>query len=379
MTPQAKDPSKTQMVVVLVGAMLTLAGLLLNLSWLVLVAACPTAVLALLQLGGPLWSRLRRGLDDPATVQILALLALLLSLLAITFALGWWEPLLAIYRSGDWTAIGAIGEGVIGAFGQIMVAFVALMIAWRQVQVDQRLTSQQNSITQAQTIDSFIHGVSELISDQEGLLEDWPLERMLAEGRLAAVLSSIDRQGKARILRFLSHARLLTPLRRDRRLGRAILDGDGNYEEDRISGMPVIHLYQVLQGADLSDTDLRGIDFNGADLRGIQLERSDLTNANLAGANLAGANLKGALVEGTRFFYGPVDTATPADARHPADFNTGAGTGAVVESALLADLRKLDPENRFYLASWSGARSRQSLPGGCKGIPNRLGRGDMPG
>jgi uncharacterized protein YjbI with pentapeptide repeats len=239
--------------------------------------------------------------------------------------------------------------------------------------VDQRLTSQQNSITQAQTIDSFIHGVSELISDQEGLLEDWPLERMLAEGRLAAVLSSIDRQGKARILRFLSHARLLTPLRRDRRLGRAILDGDGNYEEDRISGMPVIHLYQVLQGADLSDTDLRGIDFNGADLRGIQLEQSDLSHANLAGANLAGANLKGALVEGTRFFYGTVDTATPADAHHQADFDTGAGTGAVVESTILAGLRKLDPENRFYLASWSGARSRQSLPGGCKGIPNRLG------
>lgn len=373
MTPQAKDASKTQMVVVLVGAMLTMAGLLLGWPWLVLAAATPTGVLALLQLGGPLWSRLRHGLDDPATVQTVSLLALVLSLLAISFALGWWEPLLQIYRSRDWTAIGAIGEGVIGAFGQIMVAFVALMIAWRQVQVDQRLTSQQNSITQAQTIDSFIHGVSELVSDQEGLLEDWPLERMLAEGRLAAVLSSIDRQGKARILRFLSHARLLTPLRRDRRLGRAILDGDGNYEEDRLSGMPVIHLYQVLQGADLSDTDLRGIDFNGADLRGIQLERSDLTNANLAGANLAGANLKGALVEGTRFFYGTADAATPADARHPADFNTGAGTGAVVESALLADLRKLDPENRFYLASWSGARSRQSLPGGCKGIPNRLG------
>lgn len=137
---------------------------------------------------------------------------------------------------------------MIGAFGQILVAFVALVIAWRQFVVDQRLTTQQNRITQAQTIDSFMQGLSELISDEDGLLEDWPLERMLAEGRMAAVFGSIDAEGKAKILRFLAHARLLTPLRRDQRLGRAILDGEGNYEVDRLDGVPVIRLHQMLRG-----------------------------------------------------------------------------------------------------------------------------------
>jgi uncharacterized protein YjbI with pentapeptide repeats len=249
---------------------------------------------------------------------------------------------------------------------------VALMIAWRQVMVDQRLTTQQNRITQAQTIDSFIHGISELISDEEGLLEDWPLERMLAEGRLAAVLSSIDGDGKARILRFLSHARLLTPLRRDQRLGRAILDGEGSYEEDRLRGVPVIRLQSMLRGADLAGTDLRAIDFNGADLAGADLSGADLAESNLAAVNLVGANLQGACLQATRLFYGDALVATPHQAPMEPDHVEGIGTGAQVENVNLSGVRQLDPANRAYLAAWCGMRSRQTLPGGVKGLPNRL-------
>lgn len=358
----------------LLAAAATLAALALGWWWLALPLGLLTLVLSLLQLLPPLWAVLRLRLEEPATVQTLALLGLVLALVAITVSLGWWQPLASIYRSGDWTAIGAVGEGVIGAFGQILVAFVALVIAWRQFVVDQRLTTQQNRITQAQTIDSFIQGISELISDEDGLLEDWPLERMLAEGRLAAVLGSIDGQGKAKVLRFLAHARLLTPLRRDHRLGRAILDGQGNYEEDRLDGVPVIQLRQMLQGADLEGTDLRGVDFNGADLRGANLTGVDLGGANLAGTNLSGADLDGAQLERTRFFYGTAETATPADPRTPPDLESGVGTGAVVENAHFADLVALDPEIRFYLAAWSGTRSRQSLPGSVKAIPSKLER-----
>jgi hypothetical protein len=50
----------------------------------------------------------------------------------------------------------------------------------------------------------------------------------------------------------------------------------------------------------------------------------------------------------------------------------GAGTGAQVENVNLSGVRQLDPDNRAYLAAWSGARSRQTLPGGCKGLPNQL-------
>jgi hypothetical protein len=352
----------------------TLIGLVLGWVPLTVVAGVLSLALSLLQLLPPLMRLLAGRLGDVPTSRVLALLGLVIGAVSVPVALGWLDPLIRLYSSGNWEAIGAIGEGVIGAFGQILVATVALLIAWRQVMVDMRLTSQQNRITEAQTIDSFIHGISELIVDDEGLLEDWPLERMLAEGRLAAVLSSIEGDGKARVLRFLSSARLLTPLRRDQRLGRAILDGEGNYEEDRRQGIPVIRLRQMLMGGDLSGCDLRGIEFNGDDLRGCNLSRTDLREANLAGANLGGANLEGALVEGTRFFWGRPQTASPAQPAQPPDLQTGAGSGAIVENANLAGLRQLDPQAHFYLASWSGTRSRATLPGGVKGIASQLER-----
>ena len=358
----------------LLALLFTLAVSLAGLRPLILAAGILLLTLALLQLLPPLWRQLSGRLDDAPTARVLAAVALVLAALVIPMALGWLDPLFTLLRSGNWEAIGALGEGVVGAFGQIMVASVALMIAWRQVLVDQRLTTQQNRITQAQTIDSFIHGISELISDEEGMLEDWPLERMLAEGRLSAVFGSIDRDGKARVLRFLSHAKLLTPPKRDYRLGRAILDGEGSYAEDRAAGVPVIRLQHLLKGVDLSGTDLRGVDFNGADLRGADLSFCDLTGANLAGTNLAGTNLEQTRLEECRFFYGRPQTASPRLGSAPFDLATGAGTGAVVENINLSGARLLDAQTHHYLASWSGARSRATIPGGCKGIPNQLGR-----
>lgn len=363
-----RSPSMQLLLALLVTLGATLAG------WrpLILAGGILLLILSLLQLLPPLWRQLSGRLDDAPTARVLAAVALLIAALSIPMALGWFDPVFNLFRNRNWEAIGALGEGVVGALGQILVACVALMIAWRQVLVDQRLTSQQNRITQAQTIDSFIQGISELISDEEGMLEDWPLERMLAEGRLSAVFGSIDRDGKARILRFLSHARLLTPLKRDHRLGRAILDGEGNYEEDRLTGVPVIRLMQLLKGVDLSGTDLRGVEFNGADLRGASLAFCDLSGANLAGCNLAGANLEGARVEDCRWFYGRPQTASPCQLSTPRDPITGAGSGAIVENINLSGVRMLDPQAHHYLASWSGSRSRATLPGGSKGIPSQL-------
>ncbi|MGA1303517.1 MAG: pentapeptide repeat-containing protein [Cyanobium sp.] len=357
----------------LLALVLTVVASAAGLRPLILVGGLLLLALALLQLLPPLWRQLSGRLDDAPTARVLAAVALVVAALVIPLALGWLDPLFELFRSGNWAAIGALGEGVVGAFGQIMVASVALLIAWRQVLVDQRLTTQQNRITQAQTIDSFIHGISELISDEEGMLEDWPLERMLAEGRLFAVFGSIDKDGKSRVLRFLSHAKLLTPLRRDYRLGRAILDGEGSYEEDRAAGVPVIRLQQLLKGVDLSGTDLRGVDFNGADLRGADLSFCDLSGANLAGTNLAGVNLEQARLENSRFFYGRPQTASPRLGASAFDLTTGAGTGAVVENVNLFSARLLDPQTHHYLATWSGPRSRSTLPGGAKGIPSQLG------
>ncbi len=358
----------------LIGLVLTLVGLVAGWPPLTLVAGGLSLLLSLLQLVPPLLRRLAGRIDDMATARVLAVAGLLLGSIAIPVALGWWDPLLNLYRSRNWEAIGALGEGVIGAFGQILVALVALLIAWRQVMVDMRLTSQQNRITEAQTIDNFIHGISEMIIDEEGMLEDWPLERMLAEGRLAAVLSSIEAEGKAKVLCFLSQARLLTPLRRDQRLGRAILDGEGHYEEDRFAGTPVIRLQQILRGANLAGCDLRGVDFNGADLRGADLSGADLRDSILAGANLGGANLSGAWLEGARFFWGRPQTATPQRAGQRPDPRSGSGSGAVVENVNLTGVRQLDPQAHYYLACWSGERSRATLPGGARGIADQLPR-----
>ena len=350
----------------------TLVGLVGHWPALALVAGGLLLALALAQLLPELWRLVSTRLDEGPTARVLAVLGLVLGLVALPWALGWWDPYLELYRQRNWEAIGALGEGVIGAIGQILVALVALAIAWRQVLLDQRLTGQQNRITQAQTIDSFIQGISDLISDQEGMLEDWPLERMLAEGRLAAVFGSIDKDGRARILRFLSHARLLTPLRRDNRLGRAILDGNGNYEEDRLTGVPVIQLHLILKGVDLSGTDLRGVDFNCADLSGANLSNSDLSGALLAGCNLAGANLERARLEGALLFFGRSQTASPRAADGRRDLITGRGAGAVVENANFTGVQGLDAANHYYLAAWSGPRSRATLPGGAKGVASQL-------
>lgn len=356
----------------LLAAALTLLGLSLHWSLLAVAAGVVLLALCLGELLPDLWRLLADRIDETPTARLLAILGLVLGLLAVPLGLGWLDVYIDLYQARDWEAIGAIGEGVIGAFGQILVALVAVAIAWRQLWIEQRLTTQQNRITQAQTIDNFIEGISRLISDEEGMLEDWPLERMLAEGRLAAVFGSIDTEGRARVLRFLSHARLLTPLRRDHRLGRAILDGNGSYEEDRVAGVPVMQLHAILKGVDLSGTDLRGLDFNGADLRGSDLSGCDLSGANLAGANLAGANLEQARLEGTRFFYGRAQTATPWRPEQSADLQSGKGSGAVVENANFSGVQRLDAQNHHYLACWSGSRSRASLPGGSKGIASQL-------
>lgn len=347
-------------------------GLILHWPLLAVVASLVTLVLAITRLVPTIWVRISSQIEEESTVLTMALIGMIAASIGLSLALGWWDPLINIYRSGNWDAIGAFGEGVVGAFGQILVALVALVIAWRQFVVDQRLTTQQNRITQAQTIDSFIQGISDLVSDEEGMLEDWPLERMLLEGRTAAVLGSIDANGKAKVLRFLSHACLLTPLRRDNRLGRAILDGDGGYEADRINGIPVVRLNQMLVGADLSETDLRGVDFNGADLRGCNFQDSDLGGANLAGCNLSGANLSGARLDGTVLFIGPVDSCTPAWPGTRPDPESGIHTGAIVENTDFSDVLYLSADARAYCAAWSGKRSRRTIPGGSKGLPNLL-------
>ncbi len=273
----------------------------------------------------------------------------------------------------NWDAIGAVGE-VVGALGQILIAIIAVYVAWRQYVISKELTIQQNRITQQQTIDAYFQGVSDLALNEEGLLEDWPQERAIAEGRTASIFSSVDSEGKAKIIRFLSQSKLLTPLMRDRHLGRPILDGDGGYAEDRAYGVRVIYLGVMLAGANLANTDLRWTELSEANLVRANLKQCDLVKANLSRTILYEANLSGADLMATRLFYGKAETASPRSRTESPNYKTGEYTGAVMENADLSNVQRLSDAQRYYCCAWGGEKTRKTIPGGCEGIPNKLGR-----
>ena len=257
-----------------------------------------------------------------------------------------------------------VHQSLLSDLSQLAIALLALVVTLRQFSIERVIIKELNLITQAQLVDNFIQGVSEMISDGDGFLEDWPLERMLAEGRLSAMFGAVDAAARARVLRFLSHANLLAPLQRDQRVGRPMLDGKGLYVVDRLDGIPVVQLRQLLVGADLAQTDLCGVDFNGADLTGADLRGANLRGANLAGANLTGVNLSGANLESANFFWGNGDEPSPALPGEPRNLETGRGTGAILRRTLLNDVKHLSGPNRAYANCWSGGDFHPPLPRG---------------
>ncbi|NJP09176.1 MAG: pentapeptide repeat-containing protein [Leptolyngbyaceae cyanobacterium RU_5_1] len=363
-----------QKVLVLILAIAIMGvGLVMDSRWVGLAGS----VVALLISAQILWLPLRRLLLDFVTEQerMILLGSILggIALLGLLKQVGVFDRIGGALSGVGWDAVGALGE-VLGAVGQILIALLAVYIAWRQYIISRDLTIQQNTITQQQTIDSYFQGVSELVLDEEGLLEDWPQERAIAEGRTAAILSSVDAGGKAKVIRFLSRARLLTPLKRDLRLGRVILDGRGGYEEDRLNGVRVIDLGVMLARADLKETDLRWTDLSEANLIQANLSRCDLVKANLSRTILCGSRLCKADLNGTRFFYGKAESASPRSRIEPPDYRTGKHTGAVVEDADFTGAEQMSDEQRHYCCAWGGSKTRTTIPGGCVGIANKLGR-----
>lgn len=360
--------------IVLGATAVMLVGLVLNLGWLGLIGAAIALSASLRILWTPFlrpfWHELVFSQEAAIPIAFAGGLIAFVALLKLIGVDRWFSGLFA---QANWDAIGALGE-VFGAVGQILIALLAVYIAWRQYVIEKDLTTQQNLITQQQTIDSFFQGISDLVLDEDGLLEDWPQERAIAEGRTAAILSSVDGGGKAKIIRFLSRARLLSPLKRDQRLGRAILDGSGGYAEDRVYGVRVIDLGVMLAGADLSRTDLRWTDLSEMNLIRADLSGCDLVRTNFSGTILSQVSLRGSDLNGTRFCYGKADTASPRSKTELPDYRTGAYTGAVIEGADFTGVVHLSPEQREYCCAWGGAKTRSSIPGGCEGIPNKLGR-----
>lgn len=356
--------------VVAIGLLLLTIGMSFGLNWLTLIGALTGLALS----WGLLWPSIQGLLAEMSPrlqSSLIAVPAFLISLFGMLQATGLNRRILAWGDTLRWDVIGALGD-FFGAFGQILVAMLALYVAWRQYIISRDLTVQQNRITQQQTIDAYFQGISDLVLDDEGLLEDWPQERIIAEARTAAILSSIDAPGKAKVIRFLSRSKLLTPLQRDRHLGRPILDGSGGYAEDRQAGIRVIDLGAMLAKADLSKSDLRWTDLSDANLVRANLALCDLVRANFSRTILYHANLSDTDLMGVRLFYGECATASPRSRSGRPDFATGTHTGAVVEGADFSGAKRMSEEQRQYCCRWGGDSTRATIPGGCEGIPDAL-------
>lgn len=364
---------KTMLVILLLAIAILFLGIAISNRWVTIGGS----ILAIVMSGRIFYPSIRASLAELISPKdggiLLASIGLGLGLVGLLQSVGAGRWISFQLADANWDAIGALGE-VFGALGQILIAVLAVYVAWRQYVISKDLTIQQNTITQQQTIDTYFQGISDLVLDDEGLLEDWPQERAIAEGRTAAIFSSVDAVGKAKILRFLSRAKLLSPLKRDQRLGRPILDGVGGYAEDRVNGTRVVDLGVMLAGANLEDSDLRWVDLSEANLIRANLSNCELVKANLARSILVGAKLVNSDLNGTKLFYGKVETATPRSRTELPNYRTGEHTGAVVENADFTNAEDLSEDQRCYLCSWGGEKTRSTIPGGCDGIPNRLGR-----
>jgi uncharacterized protein YjbI with pentapeptide repeats len=367
---QALTPQQLSLLTA-ITVVLVFLGLFLQSALIGLPAAGIALFLSLRMVWTPLQQILRTSFPNPYRQWAIAAAVGLVAVLGIAYFTGIIRWIGALGQRIDWNAFGALAEAF-GAVGQILVAFLALFVAWRQYVISKELTSQQNRITQQQTIDAYFQGISDLVLDEEGMLEDWPSERAIAEGRTAAILGGLSAEGRAKILRFLSSAKLLSPLKRDRRLGRAIFDGLGGYEEDIEYGVRVIDLGSMLAHTDLAATDLHETELSDANLVGANLQGCDLTRANLSRCILYGANLQRADFGRTKLYYGTAETATPRDRINAPNYAQGNQTGAIIENADLTLARNLSAEQRYYCCAWGGSKTRATVPGGCEGIPNKL-------
>ncbi|BBA79087.1 rfrA pentapeptide repeat-containing protein [cyanobacterium endosymbiont of Rhopalodia gibberula] len=348
-------------------------GLGFNISWLGFSAGVLALLLSLQIILPSIRDWVVQYLTPQERDTLIGFLVFILAITGLAKYVGFYQKI------GDWLnqfkydEFGSWAEWV-GALGQIMIALLAVYVAWAQYVISKDLTIQQNRITQQQTIDTYFQGISDLVLNEEGMLEDWPQERSIAEGRTAAILSSVDEVGKAKILRFLSQSKLLTPLMRDSRLGRPILDGFGGYAEDRVHGVRVINLGVMLAGANLSGQDLRWTDLSEANMVRADLSWCGLVKANLSRTVLYDANLKGSDLKETRLFYGSVETASPRSRSFPPNYETGAYTGVVLENCNLMAIQNLTEEQRYYCCAWGGEKTRATISGGCCEIPNKLDR-----
>jgi hypothetical protein len=125
-----------------VAIAVTLVGLVLNLGWLGIVGSLVALLLSVQVVWEDLYAAFREVLSPRQQVLAIALLGLSIGLVGLVrfSPLGAWISTWAAQL--DWDAVGALGE-VFGAIGQILIAVIAVYVAWRQYVISKDLTIQQ--------------------------------------------------------------------------------------------------------------------------------------------------------------------------------------------------------------------------------------------
>ena len=122
----------TNLLTLLISSGILILAMIWDARWLIVAGMVITCLVAL----RVLWPSLLRALTFMAkqklSLELAAVLGLFLVALGCLQLTGVSQSYLSLYRVPNWEAIGAIGEGVVGAFGQILIAMIALWVAWRQ-------------------------------------------------------------------------------------------------------------------------------------------------------------------------------------------------------------------------------------------------------
>ncbi|MEO0836450.1 MAG: low-complexity protein, partial [Cyanobacteria bacterium J06642_3] len=184
--------SQSQLIVIALSLMVV--GLWFRLPWLGLTSALFALLLSL----GVVLNSVKVWVTKFLTIQerrtILAFIGFISAIAGLCNYLGVYRNIGSWLNQFKYDEFGSWADWI-GALGQISIAILAVYVAWAQYVISRDLTIQQNRITQQQTIDTYFQGISDLTLNDEGLLEDWPQERAVAEGRTASILSSIDENG----------------------------------------------------------------------------------------------------------------------------------------------------------------------------------------
>jgi uncharacterized protein YjbI with pentapeptide repeats len=233
----------------------------------------------------------------------------------------------------------------------VALSLITVAFAWQQDVRQQRIEDQRAEAERELAVQRAQDEALQAYIDQMGsLLLERDLRnsaeggevRTLARARTLSVLERIDENRKARALRFLYEANLITSPHPIISLETADLRGaDLSAATTVIEVRPGVNMLAPTPPTNWSRIDLSGsylsnANLLGDNLRNVDLSRTHLYGSNLSKADLSDANLSGAVL-GPTIFSLPQENLSMADVRDiRADLSKTDLSGANLEGALVS-------------------------------------------